>query len=179
MATTEPTVENTQSHSATLSRYLESVLETDGIGKVSQLRGAQRITQTVSAFIKELMKAVAEFDPRFINEVALSGSNSESSKVGEPDEFDFMFYLPSLTEQFEPSYSSDDPPGYCKIELKQGISSESVKDLLKMKNICSRRGSKHVFSVTLKICFCSIGLRCQNRFAFTSTNSRQTAENIG
>lgn len=147
MVTTQPTVENTQSHSATLSRYLELVLETDGIGKVSQLRGAQRITQTVSAFIKELMKAVAEFDPRFNNEVALSGSNSESSKVGEPDEFDFMFYLPSLTEQFEPSYSSDDPPGYCKIELKQGISSESVKDLLK--------DEKYLFPQRIKACLFS------------------------
>ena len=65
------------------------------------------------------MKAVGEADPRCACEVTLSGSNAESCKVGEPNEFDFMFYLPSLAENFG-------------VAFKKGKDSEFVRDLLKM-----------------------------------------------
>lgn len=150
VATTEATEEGKQSDSATLQtfpKYLKAVLETDGVGKVPQSIEARQISKTVTVFIQELMKAVGEFDPRFIGEVKLSGSNAESCKVGEPDEFDFMLYLPTLAENFEPVHSPDDPAGYCKVELKKDRSGESVKDLLK--------DGKYLFPQRIKACLFS------------------------
>lgn len=147
MTTRKAAEENIKAHSLALPRNLESVLETDGIGKALKSSEARHIAPVVTDFIRELMKAVGEFDPRFKSEVALSGSTAESCKVGEPDEFDFMFYLPSLAEHFEPLNSSDDPPGYRKIKLKEGNSSEGVQDLLK--------DEKYLFPQKIKACLFS------------------------
>lgn len=147
VTTTEATEGVKHSDSTTLPEYLKAVLETDGIGKVPQSDDTRHISQIVTAFIQELMKAVGEFDPRFIGEVELSGSNSESCKVGEPDEFDFMLYLPTLAENFEPVHSPDDPPGYYKVELKKNRNSENVKDLLK--------DGKYLFPQRIKACLFS------------------------
>ena len=144
----QATRESKQFHSATLPMYLTTVLETDGIGNVPQSNEARHIIQIVAAFMKELMRVVGELDPRFVSEVTLSGSNAESCKVGEPDEFDFMFYLPTLAENFAPSYSPDDTPGYCKVELKNDRGSENVKDLLK--------DGKYLFPQRIKACLFSL-----------------------
>ena len=81
------------------------------------------------------MKAVGEADPRFACEVTLSGSNAESCKVGEPNEFDFMFYLPSLAENFG-------------VAFKKGKDSELVRDLLK--------NDKYLFLQRIKACLFSL-----------------------
>ena len=150
VATTETVEEGKQSDCAalqTLPKYLKRVLETDGVGKVPQSNETRLISQVVTGFIQDLMTAVGEFDPRFIGEVKLSGSNAESCKVGEPDEFDFMLYLPTLAEDFLPVHSPDDPAGYCKVELKKDRSSEKVKDLLK--------DGKYLFPQRIKACLFS------------------------
>ena len=56
----------------------------------------------------------------------LLGSHDESSKVRDPNGFDFMFYLSSLAENSAPSYSPNDTAGYCKFEFKDGKGSELV-----------------------------------------------------
>ena len=131
----------------TLPKYFKQVLQTDGIGKVPQSSEARLISQVVTVFIQDLMTAVGEFDPRFKGEVKLSGSNAESSKVGEPDEFDFMLNLPTLAEDFVPVRYPDDPAGYCKVELKKDRSSEKVKELLK--------DGKYLFPQRIKACLFS------------------------
>ena len=147
MATAEANEGEKQSDSATLPEYLKTVLGTDGVGRIPQSNEARHVSQIIMSFIQELMKAVGEFDPRFIGEVKLSGSMAESCKVGEPDEFDFMLYLPTLAENFEPVRSPADPPSYCKVQLKKDKSSESVKDLLK--------DGKYLFPQRIKACLFS------------------------
>ena len=147
-ATTQSVKNSEQTHSVTLPRYLMTVLDTDGIGRSPPSNQARHIICVVTAFIKDLMKAVGEADPRFACEVTLSGSNAESCKVGEPNEFDFMFYLPSLAENFAPSYTPDDTPGYCKVEFKKGKDSELVRDLLK--------DGKYLFPQRIKACLFSL-----------------------
>ena len=150
VSTSEDTEEGKLSDSDTLQtlpNYLKRVLETDGIGKVPQSNEARRISQVVTVFIQDLMTAVGELDSRFIGEVKLSGSTAECCKVEEPDEFDFMLYLPTLAEDFVPVHSPDDPAGYCKVELKKGRNGEKVKDLLK--------DGKYLFSQRIKACLFS------------------------
>lgn len=145
---TEATEGREQSDSATLPTFLEAVcLETDGVGRVPQSNEARHLSEIVTAFVQELMKAVGEFDPRFVGEVQLSGSNAESCKVGEPDEFDFMLHLPALAENFEHVHSPDDTPGYCKVVLKKDMRSKSVKDLLK--------DGRYLFPQRIKACMFS------------------------
>lgn len=131
----------------TLPKYLKRVLETDGIGKVPQSKEARLISQVVTVFIQDLMTAVGELDSRFTGEVKLSGSIAESCKVGEPDEFDFMLYLPTLAENFVPVHSPDDPAAYCKVELKKDRNGEKVNDLLK--------DGKYLFPQRIKACLFS------------------------
>ena len=150
VSTPEATEEGKLSDSDTIEtmpKYLKRVLETDGIGKVPQSNEARLISQVVTVFIQDLMTSVGELDSRFIGEVKLSGSTAESCKVGEPDEFDFMLYLPTLAENFVPVHSPDDPGGYCKVELKKDRNGEKVKDLLK--------DGKYLFPQRIKACLFS------------------------
>ena len=147
-ATLQPVKKSEQTNCVTLPSYLTTVLDTDGIGRTPQSNQSSHIIRIVTAFIKDLMKAVGEADPRFACEVTLSGSNAESCKVREPSEFDFMFYLPSLTENFAPSYTPDDKPGYCKVAFKKGKDSELVRDLLK--------DGKYLFPQRIKACLFSL-----------------------
>lgn len=130
-----------------LPSYLQSVLETDGVGILPS--EAQNITRTVTTFIKDLLKAVGELDPRFVSHVTLSGSNAEGCKVGSPDEFDFMFFLPNLAEEFEFSRSADDPAGYYQVKLKKERRARGMKmdDLLK--------DGKYLFPQKIKACLLS------------------------
>ena len=150
VSTSETTEEGKISDSATLQtlpKYLKRVLETDGVGRVPLSNEARLISQVITVFIQDLMTAVGEYDSRFTGEVKLSGSISESCKVGEPDEFDFMLYLPTLADNFVPVHSPDDPAGYCKVELKKDRNGEKVKDLLK--------DGKYLFPQRIKACLFS------------------------
>ena len=55
-----------------------------------------------------------------------------------------MFYLPTLAENFAPSYSPYNTSGYCKVELKNERGNENFKDLLK--------DGKYLFPQRIKAC---------------------------
>lgn len=124
--------------------YLQSFLATDGVGILPP--DAQDITLTVTQFIKDLLEAVGGLDPLFVGHVTLSGSNAEGCKVGNPDEFDFMFFLPKLAEKFEFSRSDSDPAGYYQVTLnkERGVRGTKVDDLL--------RDDKYLLPQRIKAC---------------------------
>eukprot|EP00794_Sanderia_malayensis_P006760 gene6760-7520_t len=76
--------------------YLEGMMSVQGIGMVqanADINEGQEIQHAIETFMNRLALCVARIDKRFAGEIFKSGSWYEGTKIGEPDEFDFMFCL--------------------------------------------------------------------------------------
>jgi cytohesin len=76
--------------------FLQSLLTANGIGKVIEVREANDIQQQVQNFVETLCKKVSCYDARFTMSVFPTGSSAEGTKVGRPDEFDFVLCLEKI-----------------------------------------------------------------------------------
>ena len=83
-ATTQSVKKSEQTHSVTLPRYLMTVLDTDGMGRTPQSNQARHIIRVVTAFIKDLMKAVGEADPVLLVKSSYQGVTLNPVKLGSP-----------------------------------------------------------------------------------------------
>lgn len=80
--------------------FLSSVLDTKHIGRVHFTEGSIgcQIKADVTQLATSIGEAVTKLDDRFKSSIFPSGSSVENTKVGLPDEFDFMFVLENFNE---------------------------------------------------------------------------------
>ena len=79
--------------------YCKRVLSMKNIGHVSFEEGSEaaEIKQTVEEIIRKIAAEVEKVDPRFKATIIPSGSVYECTKVGMPDEFDYMLVLENFS----------------------------------------------------------------------------------
>lgn len=104
------------------STSLLQVNETEGLGRVQRTVEAERIEQDISRYIEATLQGLILAEPRFSFALMKAGSTAEDTKVGLPDEVDYMCCLTDLSNASYPYTSPSDPPGYLRIKIpKQGL----------------------------------------------------------
>lgn len=84
----------------------------EGVGLVKRTLEVERMEQDICHYIEATLKDMALADPRLSYVVLKAGSTAENTKVGDPDEIDYMCCLTGLSSVSYPCTSSGDPPRY-------------------------------------------------------------------
>lgn len=100
------------------SSFLLKIDETEGLGRVKQTEEVQRIERDVRYYIEATLQHMARAQPRLRYALVRAGSTAENTKVGEPDELDYMCCLRELSNVSYPYISPSDPPGYARIKVE-------------------------------------------------------------
>ncbi|XP_033109307.1 uncharacterized protein LOC117110654 [Anneissia japonica] len=72
---------------------LNRVIETPYFDKIACSREAHYIQNSIDELVRQILKKIADIDPRFEASAVLSGSVSEGTKTSLPDEFDYICCL--------------------------------------------------------------------------------------
>eukprot|EP00795_Rhopilema_esculentum_P007079 gene7079-12719_t len=79
--------------------YLKEMAKVEGVGMIPDHEEVKQIEKEIENFIQRVVVCIGEIDPRFKGSVLQSGSWYEGTKVGDPDEFDFMLCLTEFQKQ--------------------------------------------------------------------------------
>ena len=103
--------------------------ETEGLGLVKRTSEVERIERDISCYIKAALESMIQEQPRFQCILLQAGSTAENTKVGKPDEIDYMCILTELSKASYAYESPNDPPGYLRIRM-HSQEMEKWKDFL-------------------------------------------------
>ncbi|CAF2743849.1 unnamed protein product [Rotaria sp. Silwood2] len=109
------------------SDYLKPLLSLDRIGLIHYTAEEDVIRSEVETYVRELMHRVEEMNPLFRNHIICSGSYYEGTRVGQPDEFDFMINLTEIERLCKFEEHDNDPAGFGR--LRPLTSNQSGKAL--------------------------------------------------
>ncbi|XP_022780216.1 uncharacterized protein LOC111321567 [Stylophora pistillata] len=112
-----------------LSSLLVQLNETEGLGLVKRTPEVELIEEDIKFYIETALGNMVRAHPKFTYKLVQAGSTVENTKVGEPDEVDYMCILTELSKACYVFESSNDPPGYLKICVKDR-EKESWNDFL-------------------------------------------------
>ena len=92
----------------TVSVYLHRMCLVPGVGQIpKKIEEVEIIKQSVAKFTSKLAEKVAEIDPRLRGTLLPCGSVFDGTKVGDPDEFDYMLELEKLPQVCRVRFDSD------------------------------------------------------------------------
>lgn len=111
------------------SSCLIKLNETEGVGLVKPISEVEKIEKDIDRYIEATLESMIQAEPRFNCVLLQAGSTAENTKVGEPDEIDYMCVLTELSKACYASESPSDPPGYLRIRMR-GQEMEMWKDFL-------------------------------------------------
>lgn len=118
-------VENMQSKDFCLDgnphRTLKKLLTSPVIGQLQEIQETQDIKLAVSKVIERVTTIVSKAYPLFTFVPEISGSVSEGTKCGFPDEFDFLCKMVKLGECFQEPDVESSPPMFCQLHLKPDL----------------------------------------------------------
>ena len=97
------------------SSCLLEINETEGLGRVKRTAEVERIEQDIGRYIEATLQSMVQVERRLSYVLLKAGSTAENTKVGEPDEIDFMCCLTDLSKVSYPYTSTNDPSGYLRI----------------------------------------------------------------
>ena len=101
--------------------FLQECLECPDLGNIWN-EEATTIRTEVDVFVKNLVKEITVRDPLFEMDVILSGSVSEETKCGLPDEFDYMMVLTRFSDickLVSDTCINESRPGYESLQCKE------------------------------------------------------------
>lgn len=96
------------------------LLQTPGVGSVAQLKDNFAIKTRVETLMKRLEKELSRSDSVFTYEAVVSGGVSEGTKVGLPDEFDYLLIVHGLLEDFVCD-ETETEPGFIRLKHNGNI----------------------------------------------------------
>ena len=100
------------------SSLLLKIDETEGVGRVKQTEEVQKIERDIRYYIETTLREMVSVEPRLRYVLVKAGSTAENTKVGEPDELDYMCCLSDLSKVSFPCISHDDLPGHARIKIQ-------------------------------------------------------------
>ena len=119
---TQEEVENMQSEDFCLNddpnRSLQKLLKSPVIGKLPEIAETSEVKLAVSKVIERVAGKVSKTFPLFTFKPEISGSVSEGTKCGFPDEFDFLCTMVKLCECFQEPNVASSPPMFCQLKIK-------------------------------------------------------------
>lgn len=102
---------------ASLSSLLIRLNETEGLGLVERTPEVELVEQDIRFYIETALGGMVRVHPKFTYKLVQAGSTVENTKVGEPDEVDYMCILTELSKACYVCECPNDPPGYLKIRI--------------------------------------------------------------
>ena len=84
-----------------LDGFLDHLMTTFYLRPPEAAEEAEAVVSAVNALVESLCVQIAAYDSRFEMSVFPTGSNAEGTKVGRPDEFDFVLCLDKLNDKTE------------------------------------------------------------------------------
>ena len=108
---------------------LQDVLDTPGIGTVDSVPCFRNVGNQVEVLITRLAEKMNSLDPHFSFIPSISGGVREGTKVGFPDEFDYLVYVQGLERFFDIEENGNTEDGYANLKLK-GNSTSPIKFLV-------------------------------------------------
>ena len=93
----EPNKKELLEKRGSLTNFIKSLLTTKYVGPLQMAEVEEEIKHQVDTLVRRITSAVSEMDERFSCESILSGSLSEGTKVGLPEEFDYNLNLKMLS----------------------------------------------------------------------------------
>ena len=75
------------------TEFSKTLLSTPRLGLLSDIGEVRHVKRVVYELVNKLMCYVTKLDARFEGSLFPTGSSSEGTRVGEPDEFDFLYFL--------------------------------------------------------------------------------------
>lgn len=118
-------VENMQSEDFCLNsdpnRSLQKLLKSPVIGKLPEIAETLEVKLAVSKVIERVAGKVSKTCPLFTFKPEISGSVSEGTKCGFPDEFDFMCTMVKLCECFQEPNVASSPPMFCQLQINPDV----------------------------------------------------------
>ena len=100
------------------NRTLKKLLESPVIGKSPEIAETLEIRTAVSKVIERVAVQVSKTCPLFTFKPEISGSVSEGTKCGFPDEFDFLCTMVKLSGCFQEPNVASSPPMFCQLQVK-------------------------------------------------------------
>lgn len=100
------------------NKTLHKVLSSPVIGMLPELDEVKRVEEAVNQLIEQVSMKVNKNCPLFSFEPRLSGSLSEGTKCGFPNEFDFLCTMVELSNLFLDPVVDSSPPMFGQLELK-------------------------------------------------------------
>lgn len=84
-----------------LDGFIDHLMTTFYLRRPEATEEAEAVVSAVNALVESLCVKIAAYDSRFEMSVFPTGSNAEGTKVGRPDEFDFVLCLDKLNDKTE------------------------------------------------------------------------------
>ena len=105
------------------TEYLKSLLSRYVISSTPEI---ELIRFEVENYIEELVSSLAKLNPLFANSVIRSGSYYEGTRVGLPDEFDFLINLTEFERLTHFVEDADDPSGFGRLYANDDPQSREI-----------------------------------------------------
>ena len=105
-------------HEKSLAKFVSVILNSPSMGYFYDLPEYQAIDDTIDEIIKNLSEYASEKNPIFSCDVRLAGSKNETTKIGVPNEYDYVWTLSSFQSSFFPDASSSVSPDVIKLKIK-------------------------------------------------------------
>ena len=103
------------------NRTLKKLLTSPVIGRLQVIPESQEIKFAVNKVIQRVAGIVSKAYPLFTFVPEISGSVSEGTKCGFPDEFDFLCTMVKLGKHFQEPNMESSPPMFCQLQLKPDL----------------------------------------------------------
>ena len=117
-----------------LENVLSCLYDIPGVGLVTtNMPEVNEMSSAITVFLEEIIANVSNTDPRFRGTIIPSGSFFEGTKVGDPDEFDFMVKL---------DYFSEITSIYCDGLIKISADPNTIKYIRKF--VCFQEESPYI-----------------------------------
>ena len=102
---------------------LRDILDTPGIGTVDSVPCFRDVGNQVEILINTIAEKMNSLDPHFSFVPCISGGVREGTKVGFPDEFDYLLYMQGIEKFFDIEENDNTEDGYANIKLKMNSTS--------------------------------------------------------
>ena len=121
----EVSLENWKSHLSdhkdSLKTFASLVLHSSNMGLYHETVDNKELPTEIEHVLRNFTERLALRQPMFGCQLILAGSRNERTKVGLPDEFDYILKLTKFSEVFEPVESEEFPNGFIRLHLIRGV----------------------------------------------------------
>ena len=100
------------------NRILKDLLYTPGVGTVETITEYSKFKNQINSLMQQFCNALSSSDPHFKYKILLSGSVAEGTKVGLPDEYDYLLVVENLL-CFAPKKTDNTDIGFVKLKYKR------------------------------------------------------------